>query len=232
MSTTAEPNSRCRSLSRSRICACTVTSSAVVGSSAISSFGVVDQADGDHRPLAHAAGELVRVAAGAAVAGCGMPTRSSISTARFMRDGLRHLVVGLVRLGDLVADAVEGVQRGLRVLEDHRHRAAADLLELARRGADDLLPVEHDAAGHHRALGVVQAEHGHAGDGLARARLPHDGQRAAEAGVVAEVADGVDQALVAGEPDGQVADLRGPRRRRRRLRRRRSGRSARWAGCS
>ncbi len=37
--------------------------------------------------------------------------------------------------------------------------------------------------------------------------LPHDGQRAAEAGVVAEVADGVDQALVTGEPDTQVADL-------------------------
>ena len=36
---TAEPNSCCRSWMRSRICACTVTSSAVVGSSAISSCG-------------------------------------------------------------------------------------------------------------------------------------------------------------------------------------------------
>ena len=57
----AELNSRCRSWSRSRICACTVTSSAVVGSSAISSAGVVDQAHRDHRALPHAAGELVRV---------------------------------------------------------------------------------------------------------------------------------------------------------------------------
>ena len=39
MMMTAELNSRCRSWSRSRICAWTVTSSAVVGSSAISSDG-------------------------------------------------------------------------------------------------------------------------------------------------------------------------------------------------
>ena len=44
-----------------RISACTVTSSAVVGSSAISSFGSQRQRLGDHRPLALAARELVRV---------------------------------------------------------------------------------------------------------------------------------------------------------------------------
>ena len=45
----------------SRICACVVTSSAVVGSSAISSVGVVDERHRDHHALAHAARELVRV---------------------------------------------------------------------------------------------------------------------------------------------------------------------------
>ena len=39
MITIAIPSSRCRRSSSARICACTVTSSAVVGSSAISSFG-------------------------------------------------------------------------------------------------------------------------------------------------------------------------------------------------
>ena len=38
-----------------------VTSSAVVGSSAISSFGLQAQRHGDHHALAHAAGELVRI---------------------------------------------------------------------------------------------------------------------------------------------------------------------------
>ena len=47
-------NSRCRSLSSSRIWACTVTSSAVVGSSAMSSDGSVEQRHRDHDALAHA----------------------------------------------------------------------------------------------------------------------------------------------------------------------------------
>ena len=50
--------SRCRTR---RIWAWVVTSSAVVGSSAISSSRLVGDRDRDHHPLAHAAGELVRV---------------------------------------------------------------------------------------------------------------------------------------------------------------------------
>ena len=42
------------------IWACTVTSSAVVGSSAISTAGIERDRHGDHDPLPHAAGELVR----------------------------------------------------------------------------------------------------------------------------------------------------------------------------
>jgi hypothetical protein len=53
----AMPSRCCRSRSRSRICAWIVTSSAVVGSSAISSAGLAGQRHGDHHPLAHAAGQ-------------------------------------------------------------------------------------------------------------------------------------------------------------------------------
>ena len=45
-----------------RICACTVTSSAVVGSSAIKQVGLVGQRHRDHHALALAAGQLVRIA--------------------------------------------------------------------------------------------------------------------------------------------------------------------------
>ena len=48
-------------LMRSRICAWIVTSSAVVGSSAISSSGLAGQRHRDHHALAHAAGKLVRI---------------------------------------------------------------------------------------------------------------------------------------------------------------------------
>ena len=57
------PSRCCVSLSSFRICACTVTSSAVVGSSAIKQVRLVRQRHGDHHALALAAGELMRIAA-------------------------------------------------------------------------------------------------------------------------------------------------------------------------
>ena len=53
--------------SRSRICAWMVTSSAVVGSSAISSLRAAGERHGDHHALAHAAGQLVRIVVDAAL---------------------------------------------------------------------------------------------------------------------------------------------------------------------
>ena len=65
----ASPARSRRSRSRRRICACTVTSRAVVGSSAISSSGGRRAPIGDHRALAHAAGELVRIGPDASAPG-------------------------------------------------------------------------------------------------------------------------------------------------------------------
>ena len=61
ISTMAVPVFSLRSSIRSRICAWMVTSSAVVGSSAISTCGSQRQRHGDHHALAHAARELVRI---------------------------------------------------------------------------------------------------------------------------------------------------------------------------
>ena len=57
--------------SSSRICAWMVTSSAVVGSSAMSSVGPAGERHGDHDALAHAAGELVRIVVAARRSGDG-----------------------------------------------------------------------------------------------------------------------------------------------------------------
>ena len=65
--TTAVWRSMARCRSRSRICAWMVTSSAVVGSSAISIVGAGDQRGSDHDALAHAAGEFERALVDAAV---------------------------------------------------------------------------------------------------------------------------------------------------------------------
>ena len=104
------------------ICACTVTSSAVVGSSAIRTSRVQRERHRDHDALAHAAGELVRVVVDPLPA-AGMRTRSISSTARCLASFLRAPAVHAEHLADLAADAVDRVQRRQRVLEDHRDAA-------------------------------------------------------------------------------------------------------------
>ena len=84
---------------------------------------VVGDRHGDHHTLAHAARELVRVLPGASF-GCGMPTRSSSSTARpSLRSCSCPGASGSSRRS--VADAQHRVQRRQGVLEDHRHPLAA-----------------------------------------------------------------------------------------------------------
>ena len=75
---TAMPSRACSDRSRSRIWACTVTSSAVVGSSAMSSRGSHDERQREQDALAHAAGQLVRVVARADARGRGCrPARAA-----------------------------------------------------------------------------------------------------------------------------------------------------------
>ena len=61
MMTSAVPSTSWSRMRRSRICAWTVASSAVVGSSAMIELRFQRERHRDHDPLAHAAGELVRV---------------------------------------------------------------------------------------------------------------------------------------------------------------------------
>ncbi len=108
---------------RSRICACTVTSRAVVGSSANSSVG----------PQASAMAMMMRwrmppdSSCGycrSRFAGSGMPTSSSNRNDVSLRRRPVHVEVDLQRLGDLVADRMSGFSERHRVLEDHRHLPA------------------------------------------------------------------------------------------------------------
>src|SRR6478752_2438347 len=113
--------------------------------------------DGDHHPLAHAAGHLVRVL---------------LQPPRRLRDadvgeqllggvaciGGLHPEVLDERLGELVADLHQRVQRRHRVLEDHRHLPAPDVAHLLAAALADLLALEQ-----HRALAnrVVRREEPH-----------------------------------------------------------------------
>ena len=132
------------------ICACTVTSSAVVGSSAISSRGLAASAMRDHHALPHAARELVRIVA--------EPPRR-IGDAHAVERILRRAPVACrpvsprwssERLLDLRADGVHRVERGHRLLEDHADVVAADGLSAPALGAvgdiEDaaVLALQHD----------------------------------------------------------------------------------------
>ena len=127
MSITAMPSSRLSSLISSRICAWVVTSSAVVGSSAISSSGSQAERHGDHGALAHAAAETDADSSSRLCRGRGMPTCSSISTAAPAPRPGRRRGAGASPRRSGCRSCSTGLEAGHRLLEDHR--------DLARRGS-------------------------------------------------------------------------------------------------
>ena len=169
----------CSSRSRSRICACTVTSSAVVGSSAISRSGSQASAMAIitrwRMPPDIWCGYSSKRRSGA-----GMRTRCSAAMARLaQRAGRGGAVVRAHRLGDLIADGEHRVQAGHRLLEDHRDAVAADVAHLRRRQVEQVPAVEHDLPGGDAAGRRHQAHHGQRQHRLAAAGLADDAEGAA-----------------------------------------------------
>ena len=188
-----------------RISACTVTSSAVVGSSATSTDGSHGQCLGDHRPLALATRQLVRVGVDAP-----FRVRDLDEVEQFdhpLACQLRgHRLVAAQHLGDLEADRVHGVERRHRLLEDHRHDAAAHRAQRARVEADDLQVAEADRPVHEGVLGQ-QAHHRQGDRRLPRARLADDRHRLPRDEVEAGAADRRVPVAVDPEVDLEVAHL-------------------------
>jgi hypothetical protein len=96
-----------------------------VGSSAISTVRVQHERHGDHRALSHAAGQLVRISVDDLGGIRHLDRPHGVDRAPLCVPA-RHLLVGHDRLLDLPAHSVERVERGERVLEDHRDPPAAD----------------------------------------------------------------------------------------------------------
>ena len=190
-----------------------VTSSAVVGSSAIRMSGVASQRDGDHHALPQAAAELERV---------------FIDTALRLRDadipqqldgagaggGARQASMLAHDLRDLVADGVVHAERRHRLLEDQSDPAAAHRAHLAamrveRREVERLLPVtaaQPDVPGHDAPGPVDDAQDGARGDALATAALTDDAERAAAVHVEADAFQRANDALVLVKLDHQIFD--------------------------
>jgi hypothetical protein len=143
---------------RSRICAWIVTSSAVLGSSAM-------------RP--HAARHLVRVLVDP------LPRGRDAHLFQHLDDpvpppGGRELEVEPHRLQDLVTDREDRVERRHRLLEDHADPAAADLAHARLGHRHQVLAVEEDPAAHDLARrDREEPHHGERGDRFPAAALPH-----------------------------------------------------------
>jgi hypothetical protein len=91
--------------------------------------GLVDQRHRDHRALTHPARELVGIGL-EAPARLGDADEPEQPLRTILCGSLGHVVVGADRLHELSADPVEGMQRGERVLEDHRDLPAAHVAQL------------------------------------------------------------------------------------------------------
>ena len=192
----AAPVSRVSSLSRSRICACTVTSSAVVGSSAMISRGLAGQRHRDHRALAHAARELVRI--GQAATLCVRdPHLVQQVRGRPQRGAPARRAVHVQRLADLHADREDRVERRHRLLEDHRDPIAAHRPHGFGVETKQVLPFEQHLARHDAPRRVrYQAQQRQRRHALAGARLADDRERLPRLQVERHVVDRRDRAAL------------------------------------
>ena len=199
------------SASSRRIWAWTVTSSAVVGSSAMSTSRIQRQGRGDHHALAHAAGELVRVVPDPV----GGP-RHLDQVEQLDRPAARVAAADAAphpqHLGELVAHRVHRVEGGESVLEHHRHVFAGVGAALLGRQRQHVGAAEPDRAPRHPRRRAEQPHHGERADRLAAAGLADDRQRAPGRHGVGQAVDGVEHAVARAELDGEVVDLEQRRR--------------------
>ena len=125
MNSMAMPSSSRSRASRSTTCACTVTSSAVVGSSAMSNFGwhatAIAIATRWRMPPLNSCGKAARRSRRIGDA----DQSASRSAARSQRGGRPDRLMRPDHVGQLPADGERRIERGQRVLEDHRDVAPA-----------------------------------------------------------------------------------------------------------
>ena len=168
---------------------------------------VAGERDRDHHALAHPAREAVRVVV-EPLGRARDPHLLEQLDRLLPRLRLRHVVVAPDRLGDLRPDRQRRVQRGHRILEDHRDLAAAHVLELLLGELREVLPVEHDRAGDDlRRRLRDQAHDRERGHGLPAAGLADDAERLAALDREADAVDRAHDALAGEEVRPQVVDL-------------------------
>ncbi len=110
-------------------------------------------------------------------------------------------------LGDLIADAIHGVQRGHRVLEHHRDLLAADVAQLVVVEPVELTAAVGDRTGDPGVRGAGEPGDRLRGNTFARTGLADDGQHLARLQLERDPADGLHDTVFGGEADREIVDL-------------------------
>ena len=157
-----------------------------------------------HHTLAHAAGELMRI---------GIDAHFRRRDANFIQQRqrfraclrIREVAVRLDGLDQLLADAVERVEAGERVLEHHADALAADLAHRFRRQVVDALPAQQHLASGDPPRRLDQADHRRAGDRLAGAGFADHAENFARRDVERHAVDRREGAAAGRKLDFQIA---------------------------
>ena len=109
---------------------------------------------------------------------------------------------------DLAADRHHRIERGHRLLKDHRHGGGAQLPQPAVAGGQQFLADQLDAAagGHQRAL-LQQSHRGQRRHGFARAAFADHAQRFALAHLQRDAIDDARRLRFVAEADDEVVDV-------------------------
>ena len=135
-----------------------------------------DEGHGDHDPLAHAAGELVRIHF-QPMFGLGNAGFIEHGQGAIRGGGAGDFFVDHQRLDQLLPDAQERIERGHRVLEDHGNAPAADAIELPVRASQQIHTVKKSAPAFDAARRLRHQPHdGITSDGFAGAGFADDAQ--------------------------------------------------------
>ncbi len=155
--------------------------------------GVAGEGHGDHDALPHPAGELVGMLADA-LGRVGDPHQVQ------HLDGLPHrlfLVQLLVKddgFRDLVADRMDGVQRGHRLLEDHGDPVAPDVVDLAAALLPEVRSLEQDLSRLYLPRRIDELHDRQGRDALPAAGFPHHPEGLVPADEEIDAIHGLDRA--------------------------------------
>lgn len=166
-------------------------------------LGVEGHGDGDHQPLAHAAGELVRVVL--------EPARVDVDDLQQLLGALDRLiaghagVVGQEHVAELLLHAQHGVERIHGGLEHHARLAPAVAAQPLVIEAEDVLSLEQDLAAADVGGRLVQPGHREGDRGLAAAGLAGEAEHLTRHDVKADRIDGAHVAALGDVVDAELA---------------------------